>query len=173
MLSSRALKRSKMGKEYMPTNCSARSKKFSTRTVWMTEASRNSVHFKFGRKTSDTTQGSISTKCTWKFTTNTRLQAKVALYKGAAKDHKPWDRHRELLIHRTSEHPLLSASIPTEPVPLYKSNQRPGLKDAGQPPAALVLNKCYKKQNISKKEITRTRSKPVSIINNWTTVHTI
>lgn len=36
----------------------------------------------------------------------------------------------------TSEHPRLIASIPTDPVPLYKSNQQPGLKDAGQPPAA-------------------------------------
>lgn len=35
----------------------------------------------------------------------------------------------------TSEHPRLIASIPTDPVPLYKSNQRPGLKEAGQPPA--------------------------------------
>jgi len=39
----------------------------------------------------------------------------------------------------TSEHPRLRASIPTEPVPLYKSNHRPGLNAAGQPPAALVL----------------------------------
>lgn len=39
-------------------------------------------------------------------------------------------------IKSTSEHPRLIASIPTDPVPLYKSNQRPGLKDAGHPPAA-------------------------------------
>lgn len=39
----------------------------------------------------------------------------------------------------TSEHPRLSASIPTEPVPLYKSNQRPGLKDAGEPQADFTL----------------------------------
>lgn len=39
-------------------------------------------------------------------------------------------------VRNTSEHPLLIASIPTDPVPLYKSNQRPpGLNDAGQPPA--------------------------------------
>lgn len=36
----------------------------------------------------------------------------------------------------TSEHPRLRASMPTDPVPLYKSNHRPGLNDAGQPPAA-------------------------------------
>lgn len=36
---------------------------------------------------------------------------------------------------QTSEQPLLIASIPTEPVPLYKSNHRPGLSEAGLPPA--------------------------------------
>jgi len=35
----------------------------------------------------------------------------------------------------TSEHPRLIASIPTAPVPLYKSNQRPGLRETGHPPA--------------------------------------
>lgn len=35
----------------------------------------------------------------------------------------------------TSEQPRLIASIPTDPVPLYKSNQRPSLKEAGQPAA--------------------------------------
>lgn len=44
---------------------------------------------------------------------------------------------------QTSEHPRLNASIPTDPVPLYKSNHRPGLKEAGQPPA--TYHKLYHK----------------------------
>lgn len=59
----------------------------------------------------------------------------------AANYDNQWGREVELLFYGTSEHPRLSASIPTEPVPLYKSNQRPGLKDAGQPPAALIFIK--------------------------------
>lgn len=47
----------------MPTNLSARSKKFSTRAVCITEASTNPVCSKFGCRTFETTQGSISTKC--------------------------------------------------------------------------------------------------------------
>lgn len=35
----------------------------------------------------------------------------------------------------TSEHPRLIASIPTDPVPLYKSSHRPGLSEAGEPQA--------------------------------------
>lgn len=35
--------------------------------------------------------------------------------------------------------------MPTDPVPLYKSNQRPGLRDAGQPPAAYMGKKMKKK----------------------------
>lgn len=60
-------KHKRQKEEHIPTNLSARSKKFSARTVCITETSRNPVHSKFGRKTSDTTQGSISTKCTWRF----------------------------------------------------------------------------------------------------------
>ena len=39
----------------------------------------------------------------------------------------------------TSEHPRLIASIPTDPEPLYKSNHRPGLSEAGEPPADCKL----------------------------------
>lgn len=53
--------------QHIPASCFARSMNFSTRTVCITETSRNPVHSKFGRKTSETTHGSISTKCTWKF----------------------------------------------------------------------------------------------------------
>lgn len=52
-------------KYHIPTKCSARSRKLSTRTVCITESSRNPVHSRFGRRISETTQGSISTKCTW------------------------------------------------------------------------------------------------------------
>lgn len=52
-------------RKHMPKNCSARSRKFSTRTVCITETSRNPVDSKFGCRTFETTQGSISTKCTW------------------------------------------------------------------------------------------------------------
>jgi hypothetical protein len=36
----------------------------------------------------------------------------------------------------TATQPLLSASIPTEPVPLYRSSHRPGGKLAEHPPNA-------------------------------------
>jgi len=41
----------------------------------------------------------------------------------------------------TSEHPRLIASIPTDPEPLYKSNHRPGLSEAGEPPADYKMSK--------------------------------
>lgn len=108
----------------MPSNLSARSKKFSTRAVCITEASTNPVCSKFGCRTFETTQGSISTKC-------------------ACRKTKPSCYAKQLLpllfifsFAFTSEHPRLIASIPTDPVPLYKSNHLPGRRDVGQPPAA-------------------------------------
>lgn len=47
----------------VPDIWSALSRKSSTRTVCITAASRKPVHSRFGRKISETTQGSISTKC--------------------------------------------------------------------------------------------------------------
>jgi hypothetical protein len=45
----------------------------------------------------------------------------------------------ELEFGRTTEHHWLIASIPTDLVPLYKSNHCPGLSETGKPPADCKL----------------------------------